>query len=204
MNLFSILLRYALPASSTTAVATQKAALAMTAPGSPDPTTLLTTVSNSCPPAAKMPREASCWAAKACTDEFEADKATAARMAAPTAKLPTRYLSTVRACWTECRVLEHTLQLAVCDWKRSSKASLPSLGPAACNQVTTGHLTCHLSITRGRPVFMASTGAKHLMMHCTTYERASKQSQSAGWQLAHHDNTQHCVFQLHLSFLQKH
>ena len=87
--------KYPLTPNRATAKATQKAALAMTAPGLPDPTTLCDNNKSSCPPAAKTPCEV-CCAASACLEELDADSATAARIAALTARLPMEYLRAVR------------------------------------------------------------------------------------------------------------
>lgn len=76
-----------------------------------------------------------CCDAALSKEEFVADNATAAKIAAPTAKLPMEYLSTVRTLCIVWRVPEQTLQLAVWEWKRSSRASLSSLGPAAYRHV---------------------------------------------------------------------
>jgi len=93
--LFSMPFKYPLTPNRATAKATQKAALAMTAPGLPDPTTLFDNDKRSCPPAAKTPCVLCCGAA-ACMEEFDADSATAARIAALTARLPMEYLRAVR------------------------------------------------------------------------------------------------------------
>ena len=87
--------KYPLTPNRTTAKATQTAALAMTAPGLPDPTALFDKDNSSCPPAAKIPRVLCCSAAT-CREEFDADSATAARIAALTARLPMEYLRAVR------------------------------------------------------------------------------------------------------------